>query len=148
MLARRGLIGCPCPVPVSLTSSLPSSMTPTLIHFQIRRSTLPSVTRFSIISTSMARTILSKAPPTHYPPPGPSRACHHHSPTTSIGREKTGCFWTTALSRQIAFDPDFAQRRSRIHTQGVDRHRDSLTGSADARPQTPHPSWFHSRLAS
>src|SRR5215470_11054308 len=60
MFARRGLIGCPCPVPVSLTSSLPSSMTPTLIHFQIRRSTLPSVTRFSIISTSVARTILSK----------------------------------------------------------------------------------------
>src|SRR5262249_42081238 len=43
MLARRGLIGCPCPVPVSLTSSLPSSMTPTWIHFPIRRSTLADV---------------------------------------------------------------------------------------------------------
>src|SRR5215831_18960990 len=35
-------------------------MTPTLIHFPIRRSTLPSVTRFSIISTSVPLTILSK----------------------------------------------------------------------------------------
>src|SRR5258707_14484808 len=51
MLARSGLIGCPCPVPVSLTSNLPSSMTPTLIHFPIRRSTLPSIPRFSIIPT-------------------------------------------------------------------------------------------------
>jgi hypothetical protein len=31
-------MGCPCPVPVSLASSLPSSMTPTLIHFPISRS--------------------------------------------------------------------------------------------------------------
>jgi hypothetical protein len=53
-------MGCPCPVPVSLTSSLPSSMTPTLIHFPIRRSTLPSITRFSIISTSADLTIESK----------------------------------------------------------------------------------------
>src|SRR6266581_5926901 len=60
MLARSGLIGCPCPVPVSLTSSLPSSMTPTLIHFPISRSTLPSLTRFSIISTRADLTIESK----------------------------------------------------------------------------------------
>src|SRR6516164_7234733 len=122
MLARRGLIGCPCPVPVSLTSSWPSSMTPTLIHFQIRRSTLPSVTRFSILSTSVPLTILLKDPPTHYPPQGPSRACHHHSPTTSVRREKTGCLWTATLPGQITSDRNFAQRRSRTHTQGVDRH--------------------------
>src|SRR5215472_16309495 len=64
MFARRGLIGCPCSVPVSLTSSFPSSMTPTRMHFQIRRSTLPSVTRFSIISTSMAQSLV-------LPPSGP-----------------------------------------------------------------------------
>ena len=32
---RSGLIGCPCPVPVSLMRTLPSSMTPMLIHFRI-----------------------------------------------------------------------------------------------------------------
>src|SRR6266849_7865515 len=60
MLARSGLIGCPCPVPVSLMSSLPSSMTPTCIHFRISRSTLLSLTRFSIISMSCSLTIVSK----------------------------------------------------------------------------------------
>src|SRR5215468_9807455 len=60
MLARSGLIVCPCPVPVSLTSSLPSSMMPTCIHFRIKRSTLPSRTRFSIISMSWSRTMESK----------------------------------------------------------------------------------------
>jgi hypothetical protein len=53
-------MGCPCPVPVSLTSNLPSSMTPTLIHLPIRRSTLPSITRFSIIPTRADLTIESK----------------------------------------------------------------------------------------
>src|SRR5215472_6465875 len=57
MLARSGLIGCPCPVPVSVTSNLPSSMTPTLIHLPIMRSTLPSVTRSSIMSTRADLTI-------------------------------------------------------------------------------------------
>src|SRR6266403_838342 len=60
MLARSGLIVCPCPVPVSLTSSLPSSMTPACIHFRIKRSTLPSRTRFSISSMSCCRTLESQ----------------------------------------------------------------------------------------
>jgi hypothetical protein len=34
-------------VPVLLKRSLPSSMTPTCIHFRIKQSTLPSRTRFS-----------------------------------------------------------------------------------------------------
>jgi hypothetical protein len=42
MLAKSGLIVCPWPVPVSLKRSLPSSMTPTCIHFRIKQSTLPS----------------------------------------------------------------------------------------------------------
>ena len=42
MFAKSGLIVCPWPVPVSLTRSLPSSMTPTCIHFRINRSTLLS----------------------------------------------------------------------------------------------------------
>src|SRR5215831_10872480 len=128
MLARSGLIGCPCPVPVSLTSSLPSSMAPTRIHFPIKRSTLPSVTPSSIISTSADLTIESKDPTTHYPPQRPSRTCHHHSPPSSLGRKKTGCLWATPLSRQVASDPDFAQRRSLTHTQGVDRPQFSHAG--------------------
>src|SRR5215467_13373665 len=60
MLASIGLIGCPCPVPVSLMSSLPSSMTPAWIHFRISRSTLSSLMRFSIISMSCSLTIVSK----------------------------------------------------------------------------------------
>src|SRR6266550_1943756 len=60
MLAKSGLIVCPWPVPVSLTRSLPSSMTPTCIHFRINRSTLLSRTRFSIISMSCFLTIESK----------------------------------------------------------------------------------------
>jgi hypothetical protein len=35
LLARSGLMICPCPVPVSLTSSRPASITPVLIHFRI-----------------------------------------------------------------------------------------------------------------
>jgi hypothetical protein len=51
---------CPCPVPVSLTSSRPSSMTPTLIHFLINRRMLLSLIRFSIIAMRCSLTIESK----------------------------------------------------------------------------------------
>src|SRR2546422_2022071 len=50
MLASKGLITCPCPVPVSLISNRPSSITPTLIHFPISLRIVPSLTLFSIIS--------------------------------------------------------------------------------------------------
>src|SRR6476469_2442861 len=37
MLARSGEITAPCPVPLSLTVTIPSSMTPALSHLRIRR---------------------------------------------------------------------------------------------------------------
>src|SRR5437870_7264828 len=62
MFASKGLITCPCPVPVSLTSNRPSSITPTLIHFPISLRIVPSQTLFSIISMSKLLTITSKYP--------------------------------------------------------------------------------------
>src|SRR5215469_353326 len=53
MLAKSGLIVCPCPVPVSLTRSRPCSITPTLIHFRISCSTLASLIRFSTSSNEL-----------------------------------------------------------------------------------------------
>src|SRR6516164_8008251 len=37
MLARSGEITAPCPVPLSLTATIPSSRTPALSHLRIRR---------------------------------------------------------------------------------------------------------------
>src|SRR5215831_15473113 len=147
MFASSGEATAPCGVPTSVFDHFPSSDTPAISHFWIRHSILRSAIRCSMNLTSHSCDKLSKDPTTHYPPQRPARACHHHSPTTSVGREKTRCLWTTALPRQVTSDPNFAQRRSRTHTQGVDRHRGSLAGSANAR-QTPHSSWFHSGLAS
>src|SRR5215467_178899 len=59
-LASSGLITCPCPVPVSLSSRRPSSMTPTLMNFRISLRMLASLIRPSIISMSCSRTIESK----------------------------------------------------------------------------------------
>jgi hypothetical protein len=58
-LARSGLMVCPCPVPVSLSSKRPSSMTPMLIHFRISLRMLASLIRLSIISMSCSLTIES-----------------------------------------------------------------------------------------
>src|SRR3982074_434085 len=47
MLARSGEITDPCPVPLSLTVTTPSSRTPALSHFWIRRMMRRSPTRCS-----------------------------------------------------------------------------------------------------
>src|SRR5215471_13345903 len=112
MFARSGEITDPCGLPVFGSDHLPSSITPAFSHFWISRRMRGSATRCSTNLTSQLLSRLSKDPTTHYPPPQASRTCHHHSPTSSAGREKTGCLWATALPRQVTSDPDFAQRRS------------------------------------
>src|ERR1700720_4020229 len=69
MLASRGEITDPCPVPLSLTDTTPSSRIPALSHFWIRRMMRRSPIRCSRKRISHSWLILSKKAVTHYPPP-------------------------------------------------------------------------------
>src|ERR1700682_4619073 len=121
MFANIGLTTPPCGVPRFRSIVVPSSCTiGALSHLSMYSSAHLHVTCLRVARNRSSWSMLSKDPTTHYPPQGPSRACHHHSATTSIGREKTGCLWATALPGQVTSDSDFAQRRSLTRTQGVD----------------------------
>src|SRR5215469_11958426 len=87
MLASSGEITDPCGLPVFGSDHLPSSITPAFSHFWISRRMRGSATRCSTNLISQLLSRLSNDPTTHYPPQGPSRACHHHSPASSTGRE-------------------------------------------------------------
>src|SRR5262249_13635784 len=111
----------PCGLPVFGSDHLPSSITPAFSHFWISRSMRGSATRCSTNLISQLLSRLSKDPTTHYPPRGPSRACHDHSPASSARTEKTGCCRAAAVPRPVPSDRDLAQRRSCTRPQGLDR---------------------------
>src|SRR3979411_1611016 len=58
MLARRGEITAPCPVPLSLTATIPSSRMPAFSHFWIRRMMRLSPIRCSTKRMSQSLLIL------------------------------------------------------------------------------------------
>src|SRR4029077_15903943 len=92
MFASSGEATAPCGVPNSVFDHFPSSDTPAIIHFWIKRSILRSAMRCSMNLTIHSCDKLSKDPTTHYPPQGPARACHHHSSTSSVCRKTLAVF--------------------------------------------------------
>src|SRR5258708_2098200 len=67
----QGAITDPCPVPLSLTVTIPSSRTPALSHFWIRRMMRRSPTRCSTNLMSHSWLTVSKESVTYYPSPQP-----------------------------------------------------------------------------
>src|SRR3954454_343178 len=87
--ARTGEITDPCPVPLSLTVTTPSSRTPALSHFRIRRMMRGSATRCSRKRTSHSWLTASNEDVGRYPFPEPggggfSRGRGHRSRTPAL----------------------------------------------------------------
>src|ERR1700686_3303832 len=62
MLASSGEMTAPCPVPISLMVTTPSSRTPALSHFWIMRITRPSPIRCSTHVMTLSRPHLTDGP--------------------------------------------------------------------------------------
>src|SRR5271166_2260845 len=78
-LCVQGVITEPCPVPLSLTVTVPSSSIPAFSHFRIRRTMRLSPTRCSTNLTSQSWLTESNEDTTDYPSPRRSGLDRRHT---------------------------------------------------------------------
>src|SRR6202030_2948821 len=120
MLARSGEITEPCPVPLSLTVTIPSSRTPAFSHFWIRRMMRRSPTRCSTNLMSHSWLTVSKEVTTHYPSPRHFTVSDDPAWAASVRGPLIGGYVCHQAPRHAVVAGGAARRQPRAHSRQLD----------------------------
>src|SRR5215468_4439381 len=121
MLASSGEITEPCPVPFSLTVTIPSSSTPAFSHFWIRRMMRGSPTRCSTKRTTHSLLTSSKEYTTDYPSRGSPKISGDYARTSPVRGSVAFGNSHHPTTRRASRSRDLAERNTLAHSGRLDR---------------------------